>query len=165
MKYYKLYLQTKEGKFFSAYQPEYSLEYELRRHYTWKEMKIPEATTKVAEEEYPDAYWCPIFGLAKKEHCLLFLKEYFPCEETLQEDLDIYAPDYFRGGMKPVIVECEGELWDVEDPVYGIQEVEEWESGEEIMFKSQTILRVVEEITREQIDNLIIQAWQQHCEH
>lgn len=160
MVYYKLYLQTKEGKFFSAYQSEYSLEYELGKHYTWKEMKIPEATTKVAEEEYPDIYWAPIFGLAKAEYCLPFLKSYFPCEETLQEDLDIYAPDYFRGGMKPVIVECEGELWDIGDPVYGNQEVKEWEPDEEIMFKSQTILRVVEEITREQIANLITQAWQ-----
>jgi hypothetical protein len=159
MKYYKLYLQTKEGKFISAYSPEYSLEYELGRHYTWLEMKRPEF---LSEDDYPELYWAPIFGLAKAEYCLPFLGLYFPCKETLQEDLDIYAPYYFRDGMKPVIVECEGELWDIEEPIYGIQEVEEWGPSDEIWFKSQTILRVVEEVSKEQITDLITNVWRQH---
>lgn len=57
MKYYKLYLQTKEGKFISAYSPGSSLEYELGKHYTWREMKIPEITTEEAKKNWPDAYW------------------------------------------------------------------------------------------------------------
>lgn len=155
MKYYKLYLQTKEGKFISAYSPEYSLEYELGRHYIWLDMKRPEF---LSEERYPELYWAPIFGLAKSSYCIPFLKGYFPCKETLQEDLELFVPLYCKEGMKTVIVECEGELWDIEEPIYGKQEIMEWGPSDEIWFKTQTILRVVEEISKEQVIEIITQA-------
>ena len=109
MKYFKLYLQTKEGKFFSYYQSEYSEEYEIGKLYTWKDMKIPYCRTKECEQEYPDSYWAPIFGVAKQEYCLPFLQGYFPVDD-LESDIEIWVPAFFREGMKPVIVECEGEL-------------------------------------------------------
>lgn len=158
MLYYKLYLQTKEGRFISAYQTEYSLEYELGKHYTWSEMKIPELTSEDVKEGNPDLYWAPIFGLAKASYCIPFLKMYFPCNNSLQEDLEMFVPHYYRNGMKTVIVECEGELWDIEEPIYGKQEIMDWDYSDEIWFKSQTILRVVEEISKEQIIEIIKQA-------
>lgn len=60
--------------------------------------------------------------------------------------------------MKTVIVECEGELWDIEEPIYGKQEIMDWRPSDEIWFKTQTILRVVEEISKEQVIEIITQA-------
>lgn len=158
MLYYKLYLQTKEGKFISAYMPEYSLEYELGKHYTWLEMKSPEFLSAETKRDYPDIYWAPIFGLAKASYCIPFLKGYFPCNESLQKDLDMYTHIYCKEGTKTVIVECKGELWDIEEPAYGKQDFMDFGPSDEILFKSQTILRVVEEISKEQIRETIVQA-------
>lgn len=154
MLYYKIYGLSKDGSLFSFYQPGYMKHpLHIGVHYTAKEVQAQDSDMLEEDMQF--------YGLHKPEMCIPYLMEsvtvdegyseqdwvdYFTCPITYEEGLDQFA-DCPRPKApteitveKLVIVECEGSLKNDAFP------------GEELTFYDQTVLRIVREITNEELE-------------
>lgn len=142
MKYYKIYGMLGDGTLFTCFQPEWmSHSIEIGKHYTAKEVQVPNETMMEEDVQF--------YGVRTEEECVPFMIDgyvYSDCGFTEQEWIDAYTypctlewTDVTIVIQKLVLVECEGTLKD------------DAEQGEELTFYDQTVLRIVREITNEEL--------------
>ena len=142
MKYYKIYAMLEDGTLFTCFQPDYmSQSIEIGKHYEAKDVQVP--------DEYMLEDDIQFYGVRTEEECIPFMIDgyvYSDCGYTEQEWIDMYTYPYTIEWtdrkltlQKLVLVECEGTLKD------------DAEHGEELTFYDQTVLRVVRDITNEEL--------------
>lgn len=142
MRYYKAYGVLKDGTLFTCYQPDcMSHPILLGTKYTAKEVQVPDEG--MLEEDIQ------FYGVRTIEEVVPFMIDGYvdkDCGFTEEEWIDAYTyPKTFTWIDcaitlgKLVIVECEGTLKD------------DAEYGEELTFYDQTVLRIVREITNEEL--------------
>ena len=142
MKYYKIYGLTEEGKLFTVYQIDYmSQAIEIGRRYTAEEVQVP--------DEYMEKDDIQFYGLHTEEECVPFMIDgyvYSDCGYTEEEWIEMYTyPHTYHWSdrdltiKKLVLVECEGTLKN------------DAEYGDELTFYDQTVIRIVREVTNEEL--------------
>ena len=143
MKYYKIYGLTEDNRLFTCFQVDCMLHpIEIGKHYTAQEVQVP--------DEYMLKEDIQFYGVRTEEECIPFMIDgyvYSDCGYTEQEWIDMYTyPQTYHWTdasltlKKLVLVECEGTLKD-DNP--------DW--GEELTFYDQTVLRIVRDITNEEL--------------
>ena len=143
MKYYKIYGLLEDGTLFTCFQPDcMSRPIEIGKHYTAQEVQVP--------DEYMLEEDIQFYGVRTEEECIPFMIDgyvYSNCGYTEEEWIEMYTYPYTIKWVdqeltlqKLVLVECEGVLKD-DNP--------DW--GEELTFYDQTVLRIVREITNEEL--------------
>ena len=142
MKYYKIYGMLEDGTLFTCFQPDYmSHTIEIGKHY--KAVDVQVRDEDMLEEDIQ------FYGVRTEEECIPFMIDgyvYSGCGYTEQEWIDLYTCPYTLNWtdetmviQRLVLVECEGTL------------KEDAEQGEELTFYDQTVLRIVREITNEEL--------------
>lgn len=142
MKYYKVYGLLEDGTLFTCFQIDcMSQSIEIGKYYTAKEVQ--------ADYGYMLEDDIQFYGLRTEEECIPFMIDgyvYSDCGYTEQEWIDMYTypatyhwTDKTLTIKKLVLVECEGTLKDDAD------------YGEELTFYDQTVLRIVRDITNEEL--------------
>lgn len=142
MKYYKVYAMLEDGTLFTCFQVDcMSQSIEIGRHYTAQEVQVPDEY--LADEDIQ------FYGVRTEEECIPFMIDgyvYSDCGYTEQEWIEMYTyPRTIKWIdkelilQKLVLVECEGTLKNDAD------------YGEELTFYDQTVLRVVRDITNEEL--------------
>lgn len=142
MKYYKIYGMLENGTLFTCFQPDcMSRAIEIGKRYVAKDVQVP--NEDMLEEDIQ------FYGVRTEEECIPFMIDgyvYSDCGYTEQEWIEMYTCPYTLNWadvtmiiQKLVLVECEGTLKD------------DAEQGEELTFYDQTVLRVVREITNEEL--------------
>ena len=142
MKYYKIYAMLDDGTLFTCFQPDYmSQSIEIGKRYEAKDVQVPDEDMEEEDIQF--------YGVRTEEECIPFMIDgyvYSGCGYTEQEWIDIYTypctiewTDRKLTLQKLVLVECEGTLKN------------DAEHGEELTFYDQTVLRVVRDITNEEL--------------
>lgn len=142
MKYYKIYAVLDDGTLFTCFQPDWmSQSIEIGKYYTAKDVQVHDEN--MLEEDIQ------FYGVRTEEECIPFMIDgyvFSDCGLTEQEWIDMYTYPYTLKWedkeltlQKLVLVECEGTLKD------------DAEYGEELTFYDQTVLRIVREITNEEL--------------
>lgn len=142
MKYYKIYAMLEDGTLFTCFQPDYmSQSIEIGKHYEAKDVQVSDEDMLEDDIQF--------YGVRTEEECIPFMIDgyvYSDCGYTEQEWIDMYKCPYTLRWtdktlniQKLVLVECEGTLKD------------DAEHGEELTFYDQTVLRVVRDITNEEL--------------
>lgn len=142
MKYYKIYAMLDDGTLFTCFQPDcMSQSIEIGKRYEAKDVQVPDEDMEEEDIQF--------YGVRTEEECIPFMIDgyvYSDCGYTEQEWIDIYTyprtiewTDRKLTLQKLVLVECEGTLKN------------DAEHGEELTFYDQTVLRVVRDITNEEL--------------
>lgn len=142
MKYYKIYGVTEDDKLFTVYQiDDMSQAIEIGKHYTAQEVQVP--------DEYMEKDDIQFYGLRTEEECVPFMIDgyvYSDCGYTEEEWIEMYTyPCTYHWSdrdltiKKLVLVECEGTLKC------------DAEYGDELTFYDQTVIRIVREVTTEEL--------------
>ena len=142
MKYYKIYAMLDDGTLFTCFQPDYmSQSIEIGKPYKAKDVQVPDEDREEEDIQF--------YGVRTEEECIPFMIDgyvYSDCGYTGQEWIDMYTYPYTIEWtdrkltlQKLVLVECEGTLKN------------DAEHGEELTFYDQTVLRVVRDITNEEL--------------
>ena len=142
MKYYKIYAMLNDGTLFTCFQPDYmSQPIEIGKPYKAKDVQVPDEDMEEEDIQF--------YGVRTEEECIPFMIDgyvYSDCGYTEQEWIDMYTYPYTIEWtdrkltlQKLVLVECEGTLKN------------DAEHGEELTFYDQTVLRVVRDITNEEL--------------
>lgn len=142
MRYYKIYAMLDDGTLFTCFQADcMSQSIEVGKYYTAKDVQVP--------DEYMEEDDIQFYGVRTEEECIPFMIDgyvYSDCGYTEQEWIDMYTYPYTLKWVdkeltlrKLVLVECEGTLKNDAD------------YGEELTFYDQTVLRIVREITNEEL--------------
>lgn len=160
MKFYKMYLETEDGKFTSLYQRDSMGDkfIELGVKEDWISIKGGQF-----EPQYEE-YWVPIFGLYEEEDCVKCFKSYYPCLDTIEEDIECMG-GWWKDKYTIAIVECEGDLRRWKDP-YGYGPSYEgtsiYKGGNvwELLFDTQTVLRVCKRYSYEDAISWVKEAWE-----